>query len=82
MSARRMVWFFPASSALLPGMVVLTSLRAADDFKTIRERMEQLRRERADAVMGEPIASPLPSLPSPSRSRAAADPSFVDASID
>ena len=82
MSPRRMVWFFPASSALLPGMVVLTSLRAADDFKTIRERMEQLRRERAEAVRGEPIASPQPSSPSPSGSRAAADPGFLDASID
>ena len=82
MSARRMVWFFPASSASLPGMVVLTSLRAADDFKTIRERMEQLRRERAEAVKGEPIPSPQPSSPSPSGSRAAADPGFLDASID
>jgi len=59
-------------------MVVLTSRRAADDFKTIRKRMEELRRERAEAVRGEPIASPQPSSPS----RAAADPGFVDASID
>jgi len=76
------LWLFPASSATLLGMVVLTSPCAADDFKTIRKRMEELRRERAEAVRGEPIASPQPSSPSPSCSRAATDPDFVDASID
>jgi len=54
--------------------------RAADDFEAIRARMEQLRRERAEAVRGEPIGSPRPS--SPSRPGAAADPGFVDASMD
>jgi len=44
--------------------------------------MEELRRERAEAVRGEPIGSPQPSSPSPSRPGAAADPGFVDASMD
>jgi hypothetical protein len=72
------LWHFPVSSATILVMVVLTSPRAADDFQTIRKRMEELRRERAEVLRGEPIASPQPSSPS----RAAADPGFVDASID
>jgi hypothetical protein len=82
MGAGRTVWSFLAASAMLRAMVVLAHHRAADDFKTIRTRMEELRRERTEALRGEPIASPQPSLPSPSRPGAAADPGFVDASID
>jgi hypothetical protein len=68
---------------MLPVMVVLAHYhRAADDFKSIRARMEELRRERAEAVRGEPTTSPQPSSPSPSHPGAAADPSFVDASMD
>jgi hypothetical protein len=63
-------------------MVVLSHHRAADDFEAIRARMEELRRERAEAVRGEPIGSPQPSSPSPSRPGALADPGFVDASMD
>ena len=63
-------------------MIVLAHRRAADDFKAIRARMEELRRERAEAVRGEPIGSPQPSSPSPSHPGAAADPGFVDASMD
>jgi hypothetical protein len=67
---------------MVPVMVVLAHQRAADDFKTIRARLEELRRERAEAVRGQPIASPHPSSPSPSRPGANADPGFVDASMD
>jgi hypothetical protein len=63
-------------------MVVLAHHRAADDFEAIRARMDELRRERTEAVSGEPIASPRPSSPSPSRPDAAANPGFVDASLD
>jgi hypothetical protein len=59
-------------------MIVLAHHSAADDFEAIRARMEELRRERAEAVIG----SPQPSSPSPSRPGAAADPGFVDASMD
>ena len=83
MSASRMVWFFSRRRRLyFPVMIVLAHRRAADDFEAIRARMEELRRERAEAVKGEPIASPQPSSPSPSGSHAAADPGFLDASID
>jgi len=83
MSARRHgLVFFSAASTISPVMVVLAHNRAADDFEAIRARMEQLRRERAEAVRGEPIGSPQPSSPSPSRPGAAADPGFVDASMD
>jgi hypothetical protein len=82
MSVKRAVWFFLAASAMLPVMVVLAHHRAADDFKSIRARMQELRRERADAVSGDPTASPQPSSPSPSHSGAVADPNFVDASMD
>jgi hypothetical protein len=63
-------------------MVVLSHHRAADDFEAIRSRMDELRRARTEAVRGEPIASPQPSSPSPSRPGAAANPDFVDASMD
>jgi hypothetical protein len=63
-------------------MLVLAHHCAADDFEAIRARMEELRRERAEAVRGEPIGSPQPSSPLPSRPGAAADPGFVDASMD
>ena len=81
-SGRCTVWFFPAASAMLPVMVVLAHHRAADDFKTIRARLEELRRERTGAMRGEPIASHRPSSPAPSPPRADADPGFVDASMD
>jgi len=67
---------------MLPVMVVLARQRAADDFETIRARMEELRRERAEAPRGEPIASPQPGSSSPSGHSAAADPGSVDASMD
>jgi hypothetical protein len=67
---------------MLPVMVVLAHRRAADDFKSIRARMEELAREQAEAVKGEPTASAQPSSPSRSRPGAVADPSFVDASMD
>ena len=82
MNARRMVWFFLANVDYIPVMLVLAHHRAADDFEGIRARMEELRRERAEAVGGEPIGSPQPSSPSPSRPGAAADPGFIDASMD
>jgi len=63
-------------------MVVLAHHRAADDFEAIRARMDELRRERTEAVRGEPSASSQPSSPSPSRPGAAANPGFVDASLD
>ena len=82
MGARRMVWFFLANVDYIPVMLVLARHRAADDFEAIRARMEELRRERAEVVRGEPIGSPQPSSRSPSRPGAAADPGFVDASMD
>ena len=82
MSAKRTVWSFSTQSAILPGMVVPTHYHAADDFEAIRARMDELRRERTEAVRGEPTASPQPSSPSPSRPGAAANPGFVDASMD
>ena len=70
MSARRHgLVFFPAASTIFPVMVVLAHNRAADDFEAIRARMEELRRERAEAVRGEPIGSLQPSSPSPPRRR-------------
>jgi hypothetical protein len=76
-----MVWFFSRPRLLyFPSWLSSAHNRAADDFEAIRARMEQLRRERAEAVRGEPIGSPRPS--SPSRPGAAADPGFVDASMD
>jgi hypothetical protein len=76
-SARRTVWSSPTQPAILPVMVVLTHHRAADDFEAIRARMDELRRERTEAVRGEPIAS-APAL-GPGD---AANPDFVDASMD
>jgi hypothetical protein len=63
-------------------MVVLPHYHAADDFEAIRARMDELRRERTGAVRGEPIASAQPSSPSPSAPGDAANPDFVDASMD
>jgi hypothetical protein len=60
-------------------MVVLTHHRAADDFEAIRARMDELRRERTEAVRGEPIGSPAVFALAP---RDAANPDFVDASMD
>jgi hypothetical protein len=78
-----MVWvFFSPVTTIFPVMIVLAHRRAADDFEAIRARMEELRRERAEVVRGEPIGSPQSSSPSPSRPGAAADPGFVDASMD
>jgi hypothetical protein len=76
------MFFFSAAPTIFPVMVVLAHHRAADDFQAISARMEELRRERAEAVRGEPIGSSQPSSPSPSRPGAAADPGFVDASMD
>jgi hypothetical protein len=81
-SARRTVWSSPTQPAILPVMVVLTHHRAADDFEAIRARMDELRRERTEAVRGEPIASAQPSSPSPLAPGDAANPDFVDASMD
>jgi|SRR6516165_6003993 len=44
-------------------MIVLAHRRAADDFEAIRARLDELRRERAEVVRGEPIGSPQPSSP-------------------
>ena len=37
----------------------MTRSRAADDFETIRSRMEQLRLERAQAVAGKDVGYPV-----------------------